>query len=203
VGPESRAGAPEQVKYSDAELLKRVANAHRDALGQLYVRHAGAVRAAARRITRDPGEADDLVHDVFLEIWRSADDYEPERGSVRTWLLVRTRSRSLDRRRRTNRRSPDEALGSGELGSTSPSADQLTLRRAITRLPDALRQLLELGYYAGMSSGEMAAALEIPLGTVKSRVARALAALRLALSDEEQADRPSAASGLASRESAR
>jgi RNA polymerase sigma-70 factor, ECF subfamily len=200
VGPESRAGAPEQAKSSDAELLRRVANAHRDALGQLYVRHAGAVRAAARRITRDPGEADDLVHDIFLEIWRSAGDYEPERGSVRTWLLVRTRSRSLDRRRRSNRHASDEELGSSELFSTSPSADQLTLRRAVT---DTLRQLLELGYYAGMSSGEMAAALEIPLGTVKSRVARALAALRLALLDENQADRPSAASSLAPRGSPR
>jgi RNA polymerase sigma-70 factor, ECF subfamily len=185
VGAESRAEREGRAQRSDAELLQRVANAHRDALGELYERHAGAVRSAARRIMHDAGEAEDLVHDIFLEIWRSAGDYEPARGSVRTWLLVRTRSRSLDRRRRKSRQLPDEELMSADLGGTAPSADHLTLRSAVTRLPDPLRELLELGYYAGMSSAEMAAALEIPLGTVKSRVARALAELRAALTEDE------------------
>jgi RNA polymerase sigma-70 factor (ECF subfamily) len=169
---------------SDAELLELVANAHCEALGQLYARHATAVRATAERITRDPGEAEDLLHDVFLEIWRTAGDYQPERGSVRTWLLVRARSRSLDRRRRTRHATGDASEALADLGSTPPSAEQLTLRSAVTRLPHSLRELLELGYYAGMSSSEIAATLEIPLGTVKSRVARALAELRLALDDD-------------------
>jgi RNA polymerase sigma-70 factor (ECF subfamily) len=189
VGAERTAEGPEQASTSDAELLERIANAQRDALGELYERHAGAVRSAARRITQDAGEAEDLVHDIFLEIWRSARDYEPDRDSVRTWLLVRTRSRSLDRRRQRSRHPPDEGLAGLELGGSTPSADDLTLRSAVTRLPEPLRQLLELGYYAGMSSTEMASALAIPLGTVKSRVARALAALRVLLSDGEEPQR--------------
>jgi len=157
---------------------------HRDALGQLYERHGAAVRAAARRITQDPTEAEDLVHDVFLEIWARAADYEPSRGSVRTWLLLRARSRSLDRRRRLSRRPGEELLPNVDQGASPPSAEELSLRDAVTRLPEALRELLELGYYAGMSSTEMAAALAIPIGTVKSRVARALEELRAALDDE-------------------
>ena len=171
-------GAP-----SDAELVEFVANERRDALGQLYQRHAALVRTAAERITHDAGEAEDLLHDVFREIWRSAGDYQPERGSVRTWLLIRTRSRSLDRRRYLSRRFV-EALPSLHHYDDPTSAEQLTLRSAVTRLPGPLRELLELGYYAGMSCAEMAAALELPLGTVKSRVARALAELRAELAEQ-------------------
>jgi RNA polymerase sigma-70 factor (ECF subfamily) len=141
------------------------------------------VKTAAHRITHDASEAEDLLQDIFLEIWRAASDYEPDRGSVRAWLLVRTRSRSLDRRRRLGRQwladppGPDGAV-------VLPTAEELTLRGAVTRLPRPLRELLELGYYAGMSCAEMAAALEIPLGTVKSRVARALAVLRAELMEQ-------------------
>jgi RNA polymerase sigma-70 factor (ECF subfamily) len=171
-------------RRTDAELLELIARAHRDALGQLYERHAAAVRSAARRITRDAGEAEDLLHDIFLEIWRTAGDYQPERGSVRAWLLVRTRSRSLDRRRHLGRHPAGRSVASSAGESSPPNADQLTVRSAVTRLPGPLRELLELGYYAGMSSTEIAAALEIPLGTVKSRVARALSELRLALQED-------------------
>jgi len=168
---------------TDAELLELVANAHRDALGQLYRRHAALVKTAARRITHDAGEAEDLLHDLFLEIWRTAGDYQPERGSVRTWLLVRTRSRSLDRRRHLGRRCLEE-LPRSDFGSDAPSAEELALRSAVTRLPGPLRELLELGYCAGMSSREMATFLELPIGTVKSRVARALAELRAELGEQ-------------------
>jgi RNA polymerase sigma-70 factor (ECF subfamily) len=168
---------------TDAELLDLVANAHRDALGQLYRRHASVVKTAARRITHDAGEAEDLLHDVFLEVWRSAGDYQPERGSVRTWLLIRTRSRSLDRRRHLGRRSPEE-LPSPHFDTGAPSAEELALRSAVTRLPGPLRELVELGYCAGMSCREMATFLELPIGTVKSRVARALAELRAELAEQ-------------------
>jgi RNA polymerase sigma-70 factor, ECF subfamily len=183
---QSRSTATEH-RQSDAELLALIANAHRDALGQLYLRHAAAVRSAAQRITHDAEEAEDLLHDIFLEIWRTAGDYQPERGSVRTWLLVRTRSRSLDRRRRMSRRPTDDIASNPEFGGVPPNAEHLTLRSAVTRLPAPLRELLELGYYAGMSSAEIAAALAIPLGTVKSRVARALAELRMALGEDAKA----------------
>jgi RNA polymerase sigma-70 factor (ECF subfamily) len=141
------------------------------------------VKSAALRVTHDDGEAEDLLHDIFLEIWRTAGDYQPDRGSVRAWLLVRTRSRSLDRRRHLVRRTLSEPP-SPDHHVVLPSAEELTLRSAVTRLPSRLRELLELGYYAGMSCAEMAAALEIPLGTVKSRVARALAELRAELAEQ-------------------
>jgi RNA polymerase sigma-70 factor (ECF subfamily) len=167
---------------TDAELIDLIASEHRDALAELYERHSAMVKTAANRITHDVGEAEDLLHDIFLEIWRTAGDYEPDRGSVRAWLLVRTRSRSLDRRRYLSRRWFSDFPTSGDV--VLPSAEELTLRGAVSRLPRPLRELLELGYYAGMSCAEMAAALQIPLGTVKSRVARALAELRAELAEQ-------------------
>jgi RNA polymerase sigma-70 factor (ECF subfamily) len=175
--------ANDEPTRTDAELLDLIANEHRDALAELYERHAAMVRTAANRITHDPGEAEDLLHDIFLEIWRTASDYQPDRGSVRTWLLVRTRSRSIDRRRHLSRRWFSELPASAG-GIALPNAEELTLRSAVTRLPRPLRELLELGYYAGMTCAEMAAALELPLGTVKSRVARALAELRAELAEQ-------------------
>lgn len=182
-----RAAAPsshEPCRSTDIELLGLVAGMQREALGQLYLRHANAVRAAARRITEDPGEAEDLLHDIFLEVWDHASDYEPGRGSVRTWLLLRARSRSLDRRRRLGRRSGEELSPDVGHGVRPASAEELGVRDAVTRLPEPLRELLELAYYGGMSSAEMAATLAIPIGTVKSRVARALAELRAILADD-------------------
>lgn len=168
---------------TDAELLQRVARAERASLAELYDRHASAMLAAALRITGDTREAEDLLHDLFLEVWQTATHYDPGRGSVRAWLLVRTRSRALDRRRRLRRSKlvPEDPAHELESSVTLPTPEAALVRSAVTRLPRELRVLLELGYYAGMSSAEIAAAVRIPIGTVKSRVARALAELRLAL----------------------
>ena len=139
--------------------------------------------AVALRIVEDQREAEDLLHDLFLEVWQVAADFDPARGSVRTWLLVRTRSRSLDRRRRARRQKlvaedPSETV---ESSLPAPSHESMLLKRAVLRLPHELRVLLELGYYAGMSSAEIAATVRIPVGTVKSRVARAIVELRMAI----------------------
>ncbi|HEX6765986.1 MAG TPA: sigma-70 family RNA polymerase sigma factor [Polyangiaceae bacterium] len=156
--------------------------AERPALGELYSRHGARMLALARHVVGNDRDAEDVLHEVFLEVWQRAGDYDPERGSVLAWLLVRIRSRSLDRLRvqKRSKLAPDE---SRVPEPTAPlgAQDAFVLRDAIARLSPELRELVELGYYAGMTSVEIAQHVKLPVGTVKSRVARALATLRATL----------------------
>ena len=172
---------------SDVEILRKVAQGDRQALGRLYDRHAGAMLALGQRIIGRQRELEDLVHDVFLEAWRVAGDYDPTRSSVKTWLFVRMRSRCLDRVRSHDyaRTDPLPDIEPNRGGDTDRSAD--AAERALDgarvwalldALPDGQRQVLELGYFRGLSFQEIANELGIPLGTVKSRVGAAILKLR-------------------------
>lgn len=160
------------------------------ALAQLYDRYSGTMVALAQRIVGRGAEAEDVIHDVFLEAWRHSADYDQERGSVKSWLLLRTRSRSLDVQKsaRVSKQSNahDDAW-LAELGDpsrdTTAGADQMRIRKVLVALPPEQREVLLLGYFEGLSSSEISERVGVPLGTVKSRVAAALAALRGALSD--------------------
>ncbi len=160
------------------------------ALARLYDRYAGTMLALAQRIVGRGAEAEDVIHDVFLEAWRHSADYDPARGSVKSWLLLRTRSRSLDVQK--SARVSKKAAGLddawlAELGDpsrdTAAGADRGRIRQVLVSLPPEQREVLLLGYFDGLSSSEIAERIGVPLGTVKSRVAAALAALRGALSD--------------------
>lgn len=170
----------------DVALVRSIAAGDRIALGALYDIHAPLLLGLAKRMLGSPSAAEDLVHDVFIEVWQHAGEYAPERGSVRTWLLVRTRSRALDRLGRSARdsRLVDEA-GAETTTSAPPVApaeiDAARVRRLVRSLPEELTAVLNLAYFEGLSSTEIAAQLSIPVGTVKSRVARALGALREAM----------------------
>jgi RNA polymerase sigma-70 factor, ECF subfamily len=171
---------------SDPELLVAMARGDCDALAELYERHAPALRALGRQILRQQAEVDDLLHDVFLEVWRHAADYSEARGSVWTWLALRMRSRALDRRRSAHvlRRVEltdaeievlDASLCSAQVG---PGADGARLREALRQMSEPERQVLLLGYFEGLTSAEIATRFQIPVGTVKSRTRSALAKLR-------------------------
>ena len=146
--------------------------------------------AVGCRVLGDPRESEDLLHDVFLEVWRQAADYDEQRGSVRAWLLMRMRSRALDRRKAAGyarvvsmeeRRLPEPAATAVEDPQLAP--DREAVRRALSQLPVEQRQVLELGYFEGLSSSEIAERIGAPIGTVKSRVAAALAKLRACLQE--------------------
>jgi len=163
----------------DTELISRVARGQNAALGELYDRHAGLLLAVLRRVLGDEPEAEDVLHEVFLEVWQHAADYDESRGSVRAWLVMRARSRGLDRLRALSRlRASSADPASLEDAAIAPPNDALSVRRALSNLPPELRTLLELGYFEGLSSSEIAAHQRLAVGTVKSRVARALAELR-------------------------
>jgi RNA polymerase sigma-70 factor (ECF subfamily) len=172
---------------TDGALIRRVAGGDREALGTLYDRYAGILVAVARRIVGDAREAEDLVHDVVLEVWRSAGDYDDARGSVRAWILMRLRSRALDRRKaprvaRQVAMTPEAMEGAlSEEAEAHWAPDRSRVRQALAQLPPEQRTVLELGYYEGLSSTEIALRVAVPVGTVKSRVAAALAKLRAGL----------------------
>lgn len=170
----------------DLHLLQRMAAGDPDALGQLYDRHVDVLLAIAVRILGERQAAEDLVHDVLMEAWRKAGDYDPSRGSVRSWLILRCRSRALDRRQAIPRARwvPLDTAGGAELPSAAapdPGEDTERVRAALDALPEAQRQVLELAFWAGLSSAEIAARVDAPVGTVKSRMRLGLATLRGAL----------------------
>ena len=176
----------------DADLVRRMAAGDKVALGALYDRYASVLLATAFRILSDRQAAEDVVQDVFLEAWKKADAYDPSRAAVRTWLILRARSRSLDRLNAAPRRKTvyldeltlPEIAGAVEAGPTGEDTDRLS--DALAGLSPEQRRVLELAYYRGMSSSEIAQQVGIPIGTVKSRTRTALAALRVALGAKEE-----------------
>ena len=171
----------------DTALVMAIAAGDRGALAQLYDRYAPTLLAVGHRMLGGGREAEDLVHDVFLEAWRQAGSYDPARGTVRAWLLVRLRSRALDRHRAASIAPVpvadvcqlEERAAAGEDPALAP--DRAAVRRALEALPREQRAVLELGYFHGLSSSEIALRTGAPIGTVKTRVATALAKLRAGL----------------------
>jgi len=186
--PLARNGGLESIDLEDARLIAAMSKGDRSALAAIYDRYSPLMLAVATRILGERREAEDLVHDVLLEAWRQARDYDGARGSVRSWLLLRLRSRALDRRKsvgatRVISVDPEKLASHREVLGEDPSLapDRGTLRRALAALPEEQRTVLELGYFEGLTSAEIADRIAAPIGTVKSRVAAALAKLRAGL----------------------
>jgi RNA polymerase sigma-70 factor (ECF subfamily) len=179
----------------DAALIEAVALGDRNALAALYDLHSPAVLGLAKRMV-GPAAAEDLLHDVFLEVWHHAGDYSPQRGSVRAWLLVRARSRALDRlgKRVRDARVAEEAAQLPSHGETfapghhESGVDARRVGHLANQLAPELARVLDLAYFEGLSCSEIAETLALPVGTVKSRLARALAQLRAAVGFHEGGD---------------
>jgi RNA polymerase sigma-70 factor (ECF subfamily) len=173
----------------DSALVGRMARGDRAALSALYQRHAPRLLALAVQILHDRTEAEDVLHDVFLEAWQKAATYSAERGTVGAWLSLRARSRAIDRRRAAPRARavPLEALGPD--GPPDPSFDPARIQdhrklgQVFAVMTADEQQVIALGYFEGLSSSEIAEQLGAPIGTVKSRTRSALQKLRTALGE--------------------
>jgi len=167
----------------DEALVAAMAAGDRNALATLYERHASLLLGLALRIVREKREAEDLLHDVFLEAWRSAKDFDPKRGRVRTWLAIRMRSRALDLQKsaRVSRNTGDGGLELLVDDADGSSPDHGRVRTALAALGQDQRRVLELAYFEGLSCTEIAERVAIPVGTVKSRIAAGLDRLRSGL----------------------
>ncbi len=164
----------------DAALVAAMACGDREALARLYQRHSGVLMGLAMRVVRERREAEDLLHDVFLEAWRAAKDFDPRRGRVRTWLAIRMRSRALDLQKsaRVSRNAGDSGLEVVVDEREVRSPDHARIRGALDVLSPDQRAVVEQAYFEGLSCSEIATKLAVPIGTVKSRLAAGLGRLR-------------------------
>ncbi|MGI4976476.1 MAG: sigma-70 family RNA polymerase sigma factor [Janthinobacterium lividum] len=168
-------------------LLQRCAAGDQDAFRILYDVHCGRLYGVALRITRQSSLAADAVHDAFLQAWQNAARFDPERGGAETWLLSLVRYRALDLARRRTREVagvdlPEEADPSpGALATLLERDDATALHGCLDELDEDRRSLICLAFMDGLTHSELAERLGAPLGSVKSRIRRGLAALRACL----------------------
>jgi RNA polymerase sigma-70 factor (ECF subfamily) len=176
---------------SDATLVERLPSDRSGGeLRELYRRYSGELFGFAANALGDRELAEEVVQDVFAQLWRRAEDYDQRRASVRTWLYAITRNRIIDAHRRAAarpRRADDDPLeGEGELDA---ALDQAVLRWqvsiALARLSPPHREVIRLAHYGGLTMREIAERTGVPIGTVKSRTSYALRHLRLILDEME------------------
>jgi RNA polymerase sigma-70 factor (ECF subfamily) len=176
----------------DEELLSKVARGDAEAFGQVYDRFGGVLFALLLRMVRDAGAAEDLLQEVFLQIWEKAKSYDPRLGKPLGWAVALARNRAIDRLRAEARGqrllnevaveqaahgvSPENCFGDLLGGETAG-----LVRAALARLPAEQRQSIEMAFFGGLSQSEIAAALQVPLGTVKARIRRGMLQLRESL----------------------
>ena len=168
-------------------LLQQMAGGDREAFRRLYDRYASLVFTFALRLLSSRSDAEDLLQEVFLQVWRQAQSYSPERGSPEAWLITMTRSRAIDKLRAQRRRilsplAPDEPSrvegGQPMESPTQASEAKLMVQGVLVKLPEMQRIVLELAYFDGLTQSEIAARLGEPLGTVKTRMRAGLERLR-------------------------
>ncbi len=173
----------------DLTLMDAVAAGDRDALSRLFERHGPLLLGVCRRVLNDADEADDVLVDVFYEVWARADRFDAARGNPLTYLVTLARSRSIDRRRSIEARPPlrsdrsaelatRAAVGPGPLQNTNLVEQSVRVRQAMAGLDPDQRTALECAFYDGLSHTEVAAKLGKPLGTVKTSIRQGLIRLR-------------------------
>ena len=173
---------------SQNELLRRIAAQDRQALAELYDQLAGLLFGVAMRIVGDQSEAEEIMQDVFVQIWARAGTFDPTLGTATSWVLRIARNRSIDRLRSRQRRAKALVELENVLAAEPPAGpevhgelhqDELTgVRSALAGLPMEQRQVIELAFFRGLSHGEIAGALQQPLGTVKARIRRGMMKLK-------------------------
>jgi RNA polymerase sigma-70 factor (ECF subfamily) len=169
--------------------LGDIARGDSQALARLYDECAGTLLGLARGIIKNDADAEEIILDVFEQVWRTASSFDPARGSVWRWLTLLVRSRSVDRLRVIASRHDRDCLpiaGDWDLASHDPLPDRTTIfsqertliKSALRTLPDEQRQSVELAYFSGLTHSEIAASLSLPLGTVKTRIRSGMDKLR-------------------------
>ena len=172
---------------NDAALIRRIVEGDEAALAIVYDRYSGVVFSAVRRVLDDVGAAEEILQDIFYQLWRTASSFDFTRGSLAGWLLVAARNRAIDRLRR-RKRTPTEELEENVVALPLNLESQLSQNEMLSKvktilvgLPQAQREALELAYFQGMTQSEIAARTGEPLGTIKTRLRSALGALKRVL----------------------
>jgi RNA polymerase sigma-70 factor (ECF subfamily) len=186
--PKSGYGATgADVRASDLALIERISQRDEAALAALYDRYAAMLSSVLNRILRDSQAAEEILQDIFFQLWRMPSRFDPARGSLPGWLLVIARNRAISRLRRHNPASGDE-LGENSValpGNFESAVVQKQLldrvKQALENLPAEQRSCVELAYFEGLTHSEIAARTGDPLGTVKTRLRSAVETLKRTL----------------------
>jgi RNA polymerase sigma-70 factor (ECF subfamily) len=174
---------------SDENLIRRILSGDEVALGVLYDRYGGRVYSVSKRILQDDGAAEEVLQDIFHQLWRTAASFDSARGTLGSWLLVMARNRSIERLRR---RTP--AVGEGVAATLHGSVLDIEslmannemagrVHAALQSLPEAQHEAMELAYFEGLTQSEIAKRTGDPLGTVQTRLRTALASLKAELGE--------------------
>jgi RNA polymerase sigma-70 factor (ECF subfamily) len=182
--------------HDEALLAQQIRSGDRNALGEVYDRHAPVALAVALRIVADREQAEDLVHDAFVTVWQKIDRFDPARGGLRSWIVTIVRNRAIDQLRG---KRPSIEIGEADERSLLKSGPNPTwdgavarlgaaqLRAALAELPEAQREAIELAYFGGRTYREIATLTGVPLGTATGRLRLALARLRELLRQSDAA----------------
>jgi RNA polymerase sigma-70 factor (ECF subfamily) len=175
---------PQPSTEDDASLLSLVQSGDEHAMASLFDRYSKVVYSVALRVLRDPASAEDVLQEIFMQIWRNPDSFSAARGSLGGWLAVVSRNRSIDALRR---KRPTDSVDDVVLASPYNLADEAErnsmmerARGVIANLPTEQRKTLEMAFYDGLTHSEIAEMTGDPLGTVKTRIRSALLTLRKA-----------------------
>jgi len=170
---------------SDTGLVSAIASGDESAMGQLYDRYSAVVYSIALRVLGDAGMAEDLLQEIFMQLWRNPMAFDSSRGALAPWLVAVTRNRAIDwlRKRRPETPVADVALSfEPDLASKTEFARSVgKIRAMLDRMPPTQRDVLEMAYFEGLTHSEIAARTGQPLGTVKTRIRSGLLTLRTAL----------------------
>ena len=187
----SAARTPDLREASDAVLVIAIGRRQRDALAECYRRHGGPAFRLAQRLLNDNRLAEEAVQDVFLQLWANPERFDPERGSLRSFVLMKSHGRAVNelraesaRRRRDNVDATANATRGYDLEREVIDLEQADrVQRALAGLPDQERRAISLAYYGGHTYREVAQLLDEPEGTIKTRIRNGLRSLKRQLHD--------------------
>ena len=178
-------GAATNPNLSDAALVSAIRSGNQDAMAQLYDRYSAVVYAVALRVLGDTAAAEDVLQEIFMQLWRNPGSFDASRGDLAPWLAVIARNRAVDvLRKRRPQADLSETVVSVEPDLAS-EADRARwaekIRATLREMPTAQRSALEMAYFEGYSHSEIAAKTGEPLGTIKTRIRAGLMLLRKAV----------------------
>ena len=178
------------------ELLLNVADGCRDSFAKLYKNFSGSLFGIAYGVTKNHAEAQEVLQEVFLSIWKKANQYNPKLGKATTWIIQLTRNRSIDRLRKRQRRDAGqdrleaepapETVDGDPRGNLIQEETAQKIRDVLETLPEDQKTALKLAFYEGLTQSQIAEKLQEPLGTIKSRIRRAMESVRLAMTETER-----------------
>jgi RNA polymerase sigma-70 factor (ECF subfamily) len=173
----------------DVELLRRIGNGDSLAFSSFYDHYSGLLFSIALRILNDPKEAEDVMQEVFLQIWNKASGYDPLLGKPSSWAVTLARNKSIDRIRASQRRSKlmeQAAVMAADATDNSMTANENLhgrenaerIRTVVAALPQDQKRAIEMAFFSGLTQNEISETLQEPLGTVKARIRRGMLKLR-------------------------